>query len=479
MSHWLSNVNTLLTKLDDQVETVVEERAFAKDDSSREAVDVAITGIDDILAKRGLSSIGSNDKTEEEGEEAKAGKETVEEDKVGKESLKYEHDNKEGEVGIVSAAAVERINDDETSKNLDQSSVNDRINKTTQNDPMGERVRQNPSTDVGKQVVIQQDSKAISSKAHVLEKPVVGQLEKDGSNSGLLVDEQVEAIHGQTKSNPVGQDEVNSSTKVSTLSKFDNGSVPSMPSPRQTANTSATPKVSASSSLPPKQKEQKSQSHTGHSADYSRKEIRDLVFERKEAQKEARTLRRHIVSLNDQLETAESELQAQRKELERAAERMEKDRMRHNEEKIASKKRNDDETTLLKKSHDKTLKAQKVKFEEQLERYRKKLSDEEQRRKQEGGDWNKEMSNAIGREQDMRETLHALEDEKAVLLSQISTLQGQQTALGSRLESLSQAADNAIQRERDAENRLDAALNQHARQIGNRQVRLRRMITLR
>ena len=50
-------------------------------------------------------------------------------------------------------------------------------------------------------------------------------------------------------------------------------------------------------------------------------------------------------------------------------------------------------------------------------------------------------------------------------------MQGQQTALGSRLESLTQAADNAMEREREAEDRLDAALTQHARQISHRQAR--------
>lgn len=64
----------------------------------------------------------------------------------------------------------------------------------------------------------------------------------------------------------------------------------------------------------------------------------------------------------------------------------------------------------------------------------------------------------------------AYRDEKSVFLSQISTLQGQQAALGSRLESLTQAADNAMAREREAEDRLDSTLNQHARQISQRQV---------
>jgi outer membrane murein-binding lipoprotein Lpp len=69
-----------------------------------------------------------------------------------------------------------------------------------------------------------------------------------------------------------------------------------------------------------------------------------------------------------------------------------------------------------------------------------------------------------------RPLLVAIRDEKSTLLSQISTLQAQQAALEIRLESVSQTADNAMEREREAEDRLDAALSMHARQLTQRQV---------
>mmetsp|Transcript_16306 Transcript_16306/g.16291 ORF Transcript_16306/g.16291 Transcript_16306/m.16291 type:complete len:165 (+) Transcript_16306:384-878(+) len=151
---------------------------------------------------------------------------------------------------------------------------------------------------------------------------------------------------------------------------------------------------------------------------------------------------------------------------------MEKDRVRQKVEKDASQKRQAQEITLLRTQNGKSLKEQQERYEEQLERNRKKLSEEEKRRKQEGGNWDKEMSHAIDREQEMRIAVSRLEDEKLILLQQISTLQGQQTALGLRLESLTQAADNSMEREREAEDRLDVALNQHTRQISQRQVRI-------
>lgn len=56
------------------------------------------------------------------------------------------------------------------------------------------------------------------------------------------------------------------------------------------------------------------------------------------------------------------------------------------------------------------------------------------------------------------------------MLAQIQTLSSQQEALGDRLESLTQTADSAMEREREAEERLDHALSVHAHQISQRQV---------
>jgi hypothetical protein len=476
MSHWLSNVNYLLTKLDDQVETVVEERAFAQDDLSSKAIGDSRTGIDDILAKRGLSSTNSKDETEEEEEGVKVEKKTVYEDgdnEDDKQFLEYENDEKKAkEIKIVNEAPVEPTKGAYTNKTIAQSfaqSFDNTPNNKAQNHTKRKHLDkvEKSSTFAAQQLLLQQDSGASSSKVHVVVKPGVGELERKVTSLEDSVPQKVETMDGKPEWNPIKQHEIDASPNHSTLSKSKDESMPSTqpPPPTSIPTTSMGSTVAASSAL------SFDKDHNSvHSPDRSRKDIRELVIERKEAQKEARTLRRHIVSLNDQLETAESELQAQRKELERAAERMEKDRSQYKEEKEASQKRNGKEITVLKAQHDKSLKEQQARFEEQLERYRKKLSDEEKRRTQEGGDWDKEISNAIDREQDMQQRLNLLEDEKAVFLSQISTLQGQQTALGSRLESLSEAADNALQRERDAENRLDLALNQHARQIGNRQV---------
>lgn len=431
MSHWLTNVNNLLTKLDDQVETVVEERAFAQSSSS---VDGAVgTGIDDILAKRGLSSSNSKDKINEEVGEANSG------------SIALLEENETGKT------------ENEVSPDLEIDHKASGINKSVHGDLKG-----GDSKDLGT------DSSILKPKQ--LEETVASETKTPSAVSQDLISNKKEAtdVEAEAKST-----EINGSNGPPTHSNSttleDEPVLSATPSPK-VANVSNSLFPAPSGSTTSSIKREQRRSQRTNSPDRSRNEIRELTMERKEAQKEARTLRRHIVSLNDQLEAAESELQAQRKELERAAERMEKDRVRHKDEKEVAKKQKDVEITQLKTEHAKSIEAQQSRFEEQLDRYRKKLSEEEQRRKQEGGDWNKEMSSAIDREHEVRQTLTVLEDEKSVLLTQISTLQNQQAALGSRLESLSQAADNAMERERDAEKRLDVALNQHARQISHRQV---------
>lgn len=191
----------------------------------------------------------------------------------------------------------------------------------------------------------------------------------------------------------------------------------------------------------------------------------------RESQKEARTLRRHVVALNKQLEHAETELEAQRIELERAAERMEKDRARFKEDREKEKARHAEEMKAIKAQNEKTLKELKQRSDKQIEDVRKHLRDVEDRRMQEGGDWNKELVEAVQREQEMAQKLAMIEDEKSTLLSQISILQDQQLALGNRIESLTQTSDNAMERERESDARLDEALNLHARQIAQRQAR--------
>jgi hypothetical protein len=133
------------------------------------------------------------------------------------------------------------------------------------------------------------------------------------------------------------------------------------------------------------------------------------LMEAREAQKEARTLRRHVVSLNSQLEAAEAEIQAQRVELERAVERMEKDRLRTKEAQEKTKTGHAEEVKALKQQQDQSIREKQSHFEEQMETQRRQMMEMETRRKQEGGDWNKELASTMEREQGMNRSVAMLE----------------------------------------------------------------------
>ena len=92
-------------------------------------------------------------------------------------------------------------------------------------------------------------------------------------------------------------------------------------------------------------------------------------------------------------------------------------------------------------------------------------------REQEGGDWNKELEDALERERDVVKKMMELEEEKETLTNQVSTLQTQMTALETRLNSTTELSETATEREREADDRLDAALSLHARQLSQRQAR--------
>lgn len=201
--------------------------------------------------------------------------------------------------------------------------------------------------------------------------------------------------------------------------------------------------------------------------------------ELKKVQAEARQLRKHVMQLNAQLESAESEMAAQRQELQRAAERMEQDRVRNNEEREDLLDEHDEELENMKEHYEKLLAEQKEHYEEQAEELHERLSMEEEKRMQEGGDWTKELEDSVQREREALKRLGEVKEENAALKSQTSKLEAQQAALQKKLESTAQNFQTASQREREAEDKLDAALSLHSRQLSQRQTReaeLERMI---
>lgn len=207
------------------------------------------------------------------------------------------------------------------------------------------------------------------------------------------------------------------------------------------------------------------------SADKLQQQLKKYKQELKKAQIETRQLRKHVMQLNEELESSEAEVKAQQAELARAAERMEKDRARANEDRDELMDEQEEELENQKAQYEKELKEQKERYEDQLEDLEERLAVLEQKRMQEGGDWTKELEETIQREREAIKKVNSLKDENAKLKSAMTKLETQQSALQAKLESSIEANHTASNREREAEDRLDAALSLHSRQLSQRQAR--------
>ena len=92
-----------------------------------------------------------------------------------------------------------------------------------------------------------------------------------------------------------------------------------------------------------------------------------------------------------------------------AAERMERDRKKLKQDKESFQKTHTQELTNLKTQHQQILKEQQTRFEEQIASYKSNLAQVEDRRKQEGGNMNKELAQLEEREHDMITKITMLE----------------------------------------------------------------------
>ncbi len=189
------------------------------------------------------------------------------------------------------------------------------------------------------------------------------------------------------------------------------------------------------------------------------------------ANKETRKLRRTVVKLNAELDSAERELDAQRTELERAAVRMDKERVRYKEDKERLEYGHKEDMKALMEEHKSSIDAMVSSHAEQMVDMEERIKRAEEARAKEGGDMSLELAEAAERERETLKKVMGLEEEKSTLMSQIASLNTQMGALQSRVESLQEAAEVATEHEREADDRLDAALSLHARQLGQRQAR--------
>mmetsp|Transcript_31917 Transcript_31917/g.47108 ORF Transcript_31917/g.47108 Transcript_31917/m.47108 type:complete len:756 (+) Transcript_31917:214-2481(+) len=410
MSRWLSNVHNLLEKLDGTVEEVIEDQR-----------EEDVKNLDSILAKRGLKD------------------DVVEDEPLYMQEINIDPADgaKEAEVEAQNSTSLE-------SREFNTKEIKDKEN--TESKPKAEKPTSTEDFEAESAVKEDnQDSKSIQEETNDqtledevilesdFEKKVVETSSKDIEVFGSETDERSEA-----EATPVEEQEAPSTEKTTEVL---HNSIP----------------VSSQSVTP--------------TSNISEQKYKEMLANVGELQRETKTLRRHVVSLNKQLESAESELEAQRIELSQAGDRLEANRKKAKEEKEKLISQHSSLVKTIQQEKDQLLNEIKARHQQQLEELQQVVRESDEKRMQEGGDWTKELENTIERERELVRKLALVEDEKSTLLSQISTLQSQYDRVQSRLDSISQTADNAMMREREAEDKLDMALSMHARQLNQRQSR--------
>jgi chromosome segregation ATPase len=200
-------------------------------------------------------------------------------------------------------------------------------------------------------------------------------------------------------------------------------------------------------------------------------QVKKAKSDLKTSQDEGKKLEKTVKTLTAKLDTADAEINAQREELLRAGERMEKDRTRAQADREDLLDDHDEELEQIKEMQDAAMAELKAQYEKQIQDLKSRLETEESRRMQEGGDWSNELKDAIQREKDVLVRLNQIEGDKNALQSANSKLEMQQAALQTKVESSLAAAKTAAERERQAEDKLDATMSLHARQMSQRQAR--------
>jgi chromosome segregation ATPase len=200
-------------------------------------------------------------------------------------------------------------------------------------------------------------------------------------------------------------------------------------------------------------------------------EMKKYKSESKKSIQDGQRLTKLTATLEAQLEAAQAEMQAQQDELQRAAETMQQERLRNQEEHEDLLDDHDDQVEKLTAEHEARFEKQENMYQEQLANLQGRVQQQEEKRMQEGGDWTKELEDALARERDALKRLDEVQTGKNALESGKVKLEMQQEALQSRVGSLSAASETAVEREREAEEKLDEAMSAHKRQLNQRQTR--------
>jgi len=456
MSRWLKSVNNLLETLDTGVENVVENQAELYEDTYEDEVG-GQSSVEDILAKRGLLTA---DPEEDEANEEEVNVHLIEidnEEDLDSTSETADADadldglpmDQEAEDGYNSGGdAVNQLHSEGNKMNDNIDTALDQLTNATETSEAAggqgvstdEELQNDASEENGEEEQVQEDDSQSQSVEQAHNNETEEPSQKD--NKERLLDEQIHHEPIVIPATDTKEEHMQHNAHLpvaSTIARNDAVFA-------QIATLKRTLEV-------------------------QKKLTTDSTSEKNNAVKETRKLRRNLVKLNAELDSAERELEAQRTELERAAARMEKDRQRYKEEKDRLELSHQENLKAITDEHKASIQAMVNAHAKQIGGMEDRVERAEEARMKEGGDMSAELAEATGRERDTLKKAIVLEEEKSTFACQVSSLKTQIVGLESRIDTLQQAAESATEQERDADDRLDVALSLHARQLSQRQAR--------
>jgi hypothetical protein len=459
-------VNNLLETLDTGVENVVEHRTGKYNDEDDDNVDTVDdvggqSSVDDILAKRGLLLSQEEEEEEEEDDNDEYDASDFEKlesdhDNIGQEGQDFDkHERSSDEIGIVTEGKLDIMSmeieekldgqeDDMVKPYLETESdqkTQDQPTQVTAHDMIGKALEGTKD-----QLLHQDQDKDLGLSLENDEDYEVNNLQKqdniDKPNDDISIEnKEQEKVVGVESNNPI------------------------------TTQNNLQLKYSSKAKVPDNIAQMDQIRALQEEIEFQKRLVREALDEKKEAVKESRKLRRNIVKINAELDSAERELDAQRTELERAATRIEKDRQRFKEEKERMELSHKEDLKVIAEEHKSSITVMTNAHTKQIADMEDRIRRAEEARAKEGGDMSAELAESAEREREAMKQIRVLEEEKSTLTAQVSSLKTQLAGLESRVEMSQQAADSASERERDADNRLDATLSLHARQLSLRQAR--------
>lgn len=369
----MSQVTDFLEQIDDQAEEIVEENINGGGQGDQ------AEALDSILAQRGLNLTASHDDEDGGLDEALLAmdKEEQEAPKNSKLSDAAVLSSTEPEENVPRPAAAEETSKDEA-----------------------------PAPQKVKETTIAEDTPAMKEPEVESSEQKDNEISEGSSKMKNLTIDKIESADKKDKGEPLtSTDEKEEPMGGSSVN--DAAEVPEKEAPKQVPPPhSSGPKGAAAPPPPPPPKSAPSATPP---AVVTKDPNPALIKEAREAQKEVRTLRRHVVALNKQLETVEEEVSAQRKELDQTGGIMEKERAKAKLERDKERKKHTEEMKATQAQHEKTLMDQKTRMEQQMAELSKRLNDMENTRKQEGGTWDKELQGSVEREQILNQQNTSLE----------------------------------------------------------------------